>query len=288
MQMRNNLTRFLIENLDIRGAIVQLDTTWQSICEGRDYPLPVQSVLGQMCAISAIVAANLKQPARLTFQLSGHGPVSMLVVDCPETLNLRAYAKHASIPVNEMLPAGGLFADGQLLMSLDMEGARQPYQSYVPVEADTIAEIFQHYLTQSEQQPAWLFLAADEKQAVGIFLQKLPGADTLDADGWNRVEHLASTIQPKELYELDAHSVLRRLFPEETVRVYDPRTVTHHFPADHEKIVTMLRSLGAAEIESILSEHGEVVIHDELSNHEYRFTAEEARALFGPNSPTVH
>jgi len=285
--MSNTLTRFLLEDLDIRGAIIKLDTVWQAICERRNYPAAVGATLGQMCAISALIGGNLKQPARLTFQLSGHGPVSLLVVDCTEDLNLRAYARHTPEALCQT-DLGSMFADGQLLMSLDMEGARQPYQSYVPIEGETIAEIFSHYLAQSEQQPAWLFLAANGEQAAGIFLQKLPGADLLDADGWNRIEHFASTLSQEELFSFDAPTLLGRLFAEETVRLFDPLPVRHDFPPDPNKITAMLRSLGKAEIESILAEHGEVVIHDDLSNHEYRFSPEEALALFGPDAPTVH
>jgi len=90
------------------------------------------------------------------------------------------------------------------------------------------------------------------------------------------------------LYTLDATTLLARLFPEEDVRVYPARAVTHDYPEDREKIATMLRGLGQSEVESILAEQGEIVIHDELSNHEYRFSAAEALALFGPDSPTLH
>lgn len=285
--MRDAVTRFLIENLDIRGSIVQLDSVWQAICTGRDYPAPVQSVLGEMCAVSAIIATNLKHPARLTFQLSGKGPVSMLVVDCPESLNMRAHARHM---LNTSVPKSfsELVGSGQLLMTCDEQGRKQPYQSYVPVEGNTVAEVFCHYLAQSEQQPSWLFLGAGNTLAAGIFLQKLPGADLLDADGWNRVGHLVSTLGREELMTLDANTILGRLFPEEDVRVFDPRPVMHHFPRDREKIATMLRGLGAEEVERILAEHGEVLVRDDLSNHEYRFSAEEARALFGSGSPTLH
>lgn len=283
--MPDQLTRFLIENLDIRGAIVQLDSCWQDICTNRDYPASIRAMLGQMCAVSTLITGNLKQKGRITFQLSGSGPVSLLVVDCLKDLNVRAYARHTDVTSTDLQ---ALFADGQLLMSLDIEEARQPYQSYVPIEGNSIAEVFSHYLAQSEQQPAWLFLAADALHAAGLFLQKLPGADTLDADGWNRIEHLASTITQEELFRFGPEEILTRLFSEETVRVYEPRPVRHDFPEDREKIATMLRSLGQAEIENILAEHGEVLIQDDLSNHEYRFSPEEARALFGPTAPTVH
>jgi molecular chaperone Hsp33 len=281
------VSKFMFDELDIRGALVRLGPAWQQIIADRNYAEPVTSILGQMCAISTVIATSLKQPARLTFQLSGHGPVSLMVIDCNESLNLRAYARAEAVPAAAMTLAE-LLGDGRLLMSLDSEGARQPYQSYVPIEGDSVAELFKHYLAQSEQQPAWLFLHANSEQAVGLFLQKLPDADLRDADGWNRITQLASTVKSSELYELSPAELLLRLFAEETVRLFDPSPVQHDFPPDREKIATMLRSLGRKSVEEILAEHGVIEIHDDLSNHSYRFTADEAYALFDSDKPTLH
>lgn len=285
MSRPEGVTRFLFDELDIRGAVVQLGPVWQQICAQRAYPPNVQSMLGQMCAVTAVIAANLKQNGRLTFQLTGHGPLSMLVIDCSEDLNLRAYARHET-PLAAGASPAELFADGRLLMSLDSENARQPYQSYVPIEGDSIAAIFEHYLAQSEQQPAALILFANAHAASGLFLQKLPGADLRDLDGWNRVQQLAATVKPEELAELDAGTLLSRLFAEETVRVYEPLALHHDFPPDRDKIDAMLRSLGEAEIRRIVAEQGEVLIEDELSNHRYHYTTEQALALF--SAPTLH
>ncbi len=285
MSRPEGVTRFLFEALDIRGAVVQLGPVWQQICAQRNYPAHVQSMLGQMCAVTAVIAANLKQTGRLTFQLSGHGPLSMLVIDCSEDLNLRAYARHET-PLPAQASPAELFADGRLLMSLETENARQPYQSYVPIEGDSIAAIFEHYLAQSEQQPASLFLFADQHAASGLFLQKLPGADLRDLDGWNRVQQLAATVKPEELAGLDAATLLSRLFAEEDVRMYESRALRHDFPADRGKIDAMLRSLGEAEIRRIVAEQGEVLLEDELSNHRYHYTPEQALALF--STPTLH
>lgn len=285
--MNDFVCKFLLDDLDIRGAFVRLGPSWQKITAGRNYAAQVETMLGEMCAISTVIATSLKQPARLTFQLSGHGPVSLMVIDCTESLNLRAYARSENIPEGAAT-LGDLLGDGRLLMSLDEENARQPYQSYVPIEGDTITALFEHYLAQSEQQPARLFLFADSQQTAGLFLQKLPNADTRDADGWNRITQLASTVKPEELAGLDPEALLSRLFAEETVRVFEPREVTHDFPPDREKIATMLRSLGQAQLEDILAEHGVVEIHDDLSNHSYRFTPEEVSALFDSDKPTLH
>lgn len=271
--------RFLLDELDIRGAIVQLDEVWQALLENRDYPAVVRDLLGEMCAVACVIGGNLKQPGRLTIQLQGHGPVSLLVVDIAETLNLRGYAK-ASADVAGKLGITDLVGDGQLLLSLDMPELRQPYQSYVPIEGNTIGEVFEHYLTQSEQQPATLHTACSGTKSACLFLQKLPDADKKDPDGWDRITRLASTLQADELLELAPEAILTRLFHQETVRLFDAREVTHHWPLDWAKVHGMLRTLGRAELEAVIAEHGEILIHDDLSNHEYRLTADDLAAVF--------
>ncbi|MER2553560.1 MAG: Hsp33 family molecular chaperone HslO [Thauera sp.] len=276
--------RFLLEDLDIRGAVVRLTDVWQAMQAGRGYPPAVARLLGEMSAVSAVIAGNLKQPGRLTFQVSSQGPVSLLVIDCAETLNLRGYAKAKGAPADGSLAE--LVGEGRLQLSLDIPGLDQPYQSLVPLEGDSIAAVFEHYLVQSEQQPARLWLACSADAAVALFIQKLPGADVKDNDGWSRVQQLAHTVRDDELLGLDAEDILRRLFAEENVRLFEPRPVTHHWPADPDKVAAMLRALGEAEVRAILAEHGEVVVHDDLSNHTYRFDASDIAALLLP--PTLH
>jgi molecular chaperone Hsp33 len=286
MSTSSYVQRFLLEDLDIRGAIVKLDNVWQALLENRDYPAEVRDLLGAMSAVASVIGGNLKQSGRLTIQLQGHGPVSLLVVDVTEALNLRGYAK-ASDQAAGKSGVIDLIGDGQLLLTLDMPGLRHPYQSYVPLEGDSVASVFEHYLTQSEQQPAVLHTASSARSAACLFLQKLPDADKRDADGWERVTRLAATVRDDELLELPPEDILTRLFHQETVRLLDAREVTHHWPKDQEKVRDMLRSLGRDELDAMIAEHDVILIHDDLSNHEYRFTAEDVAALFA-KPPTLH
>lgn len=274
----NFVRPFLFENLDIRGAFVRLREVWQSLQANRDYPPPAARLLGEMSAVTALIAANLKQAGRMSFQLKGQGPVGLLVLDCDEQLRMRGMAR-ADAGIAEAA-APDLLGHGQLALTLDIAGMRQPYQSLVPLAGDSIAAIFQHYLERSEQQPTRLFLTADHTAAAGLFLQKLPDADRRDPDGWNRVQILAETVRPAELAELSAVQLAGRLFPEEDVRLYDPRPVTYHCPEDWAKVGGMLRSLGRQECETVLREHGEIRIHDEICGREYRFDAAMVAALF--------
>lgn len=269
---------FLFERLDIRGVWVQLDQTWRDMLAGRQYAPATLTLLGEMAAVTALLASNLKQPGRLTFQLRGEGAVNRLVMICNAQLQLRGMAHEAVARDTGSLTE--VLGEGFLTITLDAPEMRQPYQSQVPLQGDSLAAVFEHYLAQSEQQPARLWLAANGQTAAGLFLQALPGASTRDEDGWNRVQILANTLKPDELLTLSSIDLLARLFPEEDVRIYDPRPVVWDCPEDWDKIASMLRSIGRAECESILQEVGEIHVHDDICNRDYRLDAAAVDKLF--------
>ena len=289
MSVTNTIQRFLFDDLDIRGAVVRLDAVWQKLIKGRNYPAPVIELLGEMTATTLLLADNLKQPGRLTVQLRGEGKVSLLVIDCNESLNLRCMAQH-----DEHLGTGkpvDLLGDGQLQLSLENEATRKPYQSVVPLVGESIGAIFEHYLAQSEQLASRFFLAASASGIAGLFLQKMPDADQRDADGWTRIEALASTVSRDELTGLSAEDLLLRLFHEETVRVFAAREVAANSSKDWEKVSHMLLTLGREEVYAALQQNNAIIIRDDLSNHEYRFDRADIDKLFSqmPEVPrSVH
>jgi molecular chaperone Hsp33 len=282
--------RFMFEALDIRGALVRFERGWQAMQRGRGYGPVETRLLGEVSVVTLIIAAQLKQPARLTVQVRGQGPVETLVVDCDQQLRLRGMANAPKDLAEAPVPA--LLGDGHLVMTLQTDEAETPYQSLVPLEGSSVAAVFEHYLALSEQQPAALFLHADDECATGLFLQKLPDADRKDADGWSRIRQLASTATPDELKALQLETLLGRLFAEEMsgngIRIFPPAIPRHHCPRDEQKLRRLVLSLGREEVEAILREQGEVHIHDDMCNHDYRFSALDIQLLFGEAPPAVH
>jgi molecular chaperone Hsp33 len=290
MSERDFIQRFMFEALDIRGALVRFDQGWQAMQQGRGYGAVATRLLGEVAVVTLLIGGQLKQPARLTVQVRGRGPVETLVVDCDQQLRLRGMA--SAPPDLADAPVPVLLGEGHLVMTLQTDEAETPYQSLVPLEGDSVASVFEHYLALSEQQPAALWLYADADCATGLFLQKLPDADRRDADGWNRLCHLAATVTPDELKALAPDALLGRLFAEEAardgIRVFAPAIPRHHCPRDEQKLRRLVLSLGREEVESILRERGEVHIHDDMCNHDYRFSALDIQLLFGEAPPAVH
>ena len=271
--------RFLFENLDIRGRLVCLTGAWQRMLDGRDYPQDVVALLGHTTALNVLLGANQKGAGRVTLQVQGTGPVKLLVADCTAELRIRGMAHYEREEVGQENERE-LLGDGRLSVTLEDLKSGKFYQSLVPLEGETLEQMFTHYLWQSDQLSAYLRLHADGGAAAGLLLEKLPGADTRDPDGWNRVTHFANTLTLAETRGVQPYDLLTRIFPEELMRVFRLYTVEYHCPYDEDKVKDMLRGLGREEVESILAEQGEVVIRNEMCNHEYRFDAAAIARLF--------
>src|SRR5688572_11112781 len=271
--------RFLFEDLDIRGRLTCLTGAWRRMLDGRGYPQNVATLLGHTTALNVLLGANQKDSGRVTLQVQGSGPIRLLVADCTAELRIRGMAQFAEDAAREKAERR-LLGDGRLAVTLEDMKSGRFYQSLVPLEGDSLQQIFSHYLSQSEQLPAFLRLYADGDAACGLLLEKLPKADERDPDGWNRVTQLAATLQLDETRDTQPYDLLTRVFPEELMRVFRLYPVEYHCPYDENKVKDMLRGLGRGEVESILAEQGEVVIRNEMCNHEYRFDAEAVARLF--------
>ncbi|HVJ24667.1 MAG TPA: Hsp33 family molecular chaperone HslO, partial [Burkholderiales bacterium] len=257
--------RFLFENLDIRGRLVCLTGAWQRMLDGRGYPEHIAELLGHTTALNVLLGANQKGAGRVTLQVQGSGPVKLLVADCTAEFHIRgmaAFEKQEAVSASER----GLLGNGRLSVTLEDMKSGQLYQSLVPLEGETLEQIFEHYLSQSEQSTAFLRLKADPGALCGLLLEKLPRADARDPDGWNRVCHLAETLRLDETRDAQPYDLLTRLFPEELIRVFRLYAVEYHCPYDERKVRDMLLGLGRTEVESILAEQGEVVIRNEMCN----------------------
>jgi molecular chaperone Hsp33 len=281
--------RFLFEELDIRGQLVCLTRVWQAVADRRAYTEAERHLLGEFAAVAVLVGFGLKHRGRAVLQVTGGKAIKMLVVDCTDDLKVRAYLKSrepddhprtGADPVALYAPLARILSDTRLALTIENRATGQMYQSIVPVEGVTVAEVFEQYFDKSEQVPTHLWIASSGEGAGALILQKMPKADERDPKGWARVQRLAAAIRPSDLWSLDAESLLTSAFPGETVRLFRKHEVKDGCARDEEKVVAMLRSLGRAEVEATLKEQGEVVVHDEICGHEYRFDAQALERVF--------
>jgi molecular chaperone Hsp33 len=323
----SELHRFLFDGLPVRGSIVRLTDAWTEILARRQantttgaWPPPVAELLGEMAAAGVLMQSNIKFNGALVLQIFGDGPVKVAVAEVQHDLGLRATAKVVGdVGVNARLPElVNVGNKGRCAITLDPKDkfpGQQPYQGVVPLHGDhrekisKLSEVLEHYMLQSEQLDTRLVLAADNKVAAGILIQRLPleGEGNLAGsmvskenedeigrnEDFNRISILAASITREELLELDVDTVLRRLFWEEKVLRFEPQTPHFACTCSRERVTNMIRGLGQEEADSILAERGEIDVGCDFCGQQYRFDAVDAAQIFTspgaqpPATPTV-
>jgi molecular chaperone Hsp33 len=179
-----------------------------------------------------------------------------------------------------------LVGGGRFAISLVPGDGSQPYQGIVDLHGDTVAEVLEHYMAASEQLETKLWLASDERQAAGMLIQKLPATEESDLDAWARVNHLAGTIKNDELLHLPAREVIRRLFHEEDVRLFEATPLAFRCSCSRDRVIGMLRMLGRDEVHSILEERGKVEVTCEFCRKRYTLDPVDAEQVFAADVQT--
>jgi molecular chaperone Hsp33 len=297
MHDRDCLHRFLFEHYPIRGHIVHLDASWRALLEHREYPEVIRDTLGEAVAASVLLAATLKFDGTLSLQLQGQGPMHLMLAQCSDALGVRAVARYRE---NENKEAGyhrdlsSLSGEGKLTVTLENEDLSQRYQGIVPLNGERMADCLRSYFESSEQLPTRLWLHADANGASGLLLQRLSNDSVKNRivgspheidpaeieDAWQRVQLLGDTIKPEELQTLSDRNLLRRLFAEDDVRLFESAPVFFRCRCSRERVTGMLRGLGADEVRSVLAEQGHVEVRCDFCNRAYRFDAVDVEQLF--------
>jgi len=282
------LQRFVFEHARVRGELVRLDATWREVRRRRDYPAAVRSVLGELTAASVLLAATVKfEGGALILQIQGGQPVTLLVVECQADLSVRAMARgDGGLPTSaHPTTIHDVAAGGRCVITIDPGPGRVAYQGVVPLEGRTTAHVLERYMARSEQIGTLFALAASDDRAAGLLLQRLPDAGgkpagDQDPDLWNRVGHLAATLTRQELLELPGREILRRLFHDEELRLFESMPVRFACRCSRDRVAGVLRMVGREEVRLALQERGSLAVTCEFCGQAYAFSRDEAeRAL---------
>ena len=325
----SELHKFLFDGLPVRGMLVRLTDAWQDMLARREqaggYSVVVTELLGEMTAAATLMQANIKFNGALILQVMGDGPVKLAVAEVQPDLSLRATAtvvgevadaSAGAVRLSDMVNVNNQGRCAITLDPKDRQPGQQPYQGVVPLFGDRheklekLSEVIEHYMLQSEQLDTRLVLAANDKVAAGLLIQRLPvkgqnnlegnlaGQSRADAvrsadedqigvnEDYNRISILAASLKREELLELDVDTILRRLFWEEPHTRFEPLAgetgPRFACTCSRDRVGAMLRSLGVAEVDSIIAEQGQVEVGCEFCGTHYRYDPVDAAHLFVP------
>jgi len=290
---------FAVEGLDVRGRVVRLGASIDTVLARHDYPIAVSKVLGEAVALTVLLGSSLKLEGRFQLQTRSNGPIEMLVVDFEAPDRVRAYARYDEVRLKEAngAPTGELLGLGHLAMTIDAGPDMARYQGVVPLEGEGLEAAAHQYFAQSEQIPTRVRLAVAEAfgsgehswRAGGILVQflpqagervrDLPGGDVPegfhqpvdDEDAWMEAKSLVETVEDHELIDptIPSEELLYRLFHERGVRVFQQQEVRHSCRCSRERILGMLRSFSEDEKRDMIDEDGMINVTCEFCSTKY-------------------
>lgn len=274
-------TRFIFDDMPVRGLHVRLENVWKHIVGQKHYPAAIRRALGELLAAGALLSGNLKTDGTLIVQVQGQGRLKMLVVEATSDQTVRATARwdetadiHDDESLTDLLGSNSVF-----VLTLQPKDA-EPWQGVVPLEGGSIAQMLINYTKRSEQLDTQIVLASSDDACGGLLVQRLPETEP-DAASWEHVGTLVQTLTPEELTGLDAQHVLYRLFHETPPRVFDPENIEFACTCSRGKVSDMLLMLGGEEVGGVVAEQGSIQIDCDFCHAKYVFDETDVNALFG-------
>jgi len=288
MNDKDILQRFLFENAPVRGEFVQLSTSYQAIIQQHTYPAAIRRLLGEALVVATLLSAIIKFKGRLTVQFRGKGKIKLLLVQCTQQLHLRGLVQCSDdIAPDELWEA---LHEGTLaiMMDPDIEGGKR-YQGIVAWQGRSLLESIEGYFKLSEQLPTRLWLAVNDTSATGFLLQVMPKErPELYQDHWEHLQHLTNTLTSEELLCLDVRTLLKRLYSEEDVRLFDPMPVIFQCNCSVKRSENAIVLLGREEAEHELHEKQKIVVTCEFCNTEYVFDRVDVAQIFKKDENSSH
>jgi molecular chaperone Hsp33 len=280
------LRRFILEPHPVRGFWIRLDGAWRELLRHQHYEPDVRSLLGEAVAATVLLAATLKFHGTLTLQLTGDGPLSLLVAQCTHDFSIRAVARSVRRSAGT-LSFNELVGQARLSVTIEADERAARYQGIVALEGVNLAQCIENYFATSEQLPTGIALFADERRAAGVLLQRLPASEAADGSpgaisphAWDGLQSRLATLEPRLLRVGSAEQVLQHVCGEHDCRLFRANPVHFACRCDVARVASVLRSLGVQELRGIVAEQGAVSVTCEFCGRPYRFDPIDVEHLF--------
>lgn len=143
-------------------------------------------LLGRTLTVSMLLASELKGEERIRVTLEGSGPVGMIVAEANRAGEVRGYVNNPGAELDysdDDVKIGDGIGIGLLTVSKTLYNEAEPQVSSIEIVKGDIQSDIAHYMVQSEQvlSAIKLDVSLNEdgtvKQAGGLLIQRLPGAD---------------------------------------------------------------------------------------------------------------
>lgn len=274
----DHVVPFVFESIPVRGEVIHLARSWRRMLREHDYEPVIRETLGHAAAATGLIAQSLKFDGAVTMQIQGSGDLRMLVMQCTSKLELRGMATPGPDPTATSFE--GLMSNAHCAITVD--AGERPYQGIVEVNQDSLAASLENYFERSVQVPSHVVLACNDEMSGGLLLQQMPG-QAIDDDDWRRLGFLAATLTSADFIDVSSLDLIRKLFNEDDVRVFDEKPVVFRCRCSQRRAEDVLRMLGPEEMAAALKEEGTIRIRCEYCGRRREFDEVDISRLFADN-----
>jgi len=295
MSSKDQLQRFMFEQLGVRGQLVKLNTSFLEATANHDYPPAVQKVLGEFMAAASLLSTTIKFKGSLTLQAQGDGLLNLIMAESRDNQEVRGIARWEGEENPENADFQTLLGEGRMAITITPDKG-QRYQGIVALENDSLATCLEDYFEKSEQLQTRVWLSAQAGVcSAGLLIQVLPDTQGSleDSDGWGRICQLSDTLRDDELQTLDHEEILHRLYHEEEVRVFPATAIKFKCSCSAYRTLEAMVSMGKEEIEEIFTEQPQITVRCEFCNAGYEVTQDDIQQHLRDHDdsdtpPTLH
>lgn len=279
--------RFLFNDLPVSGVYVQLNSTWLTIKNQKNYPEGLKQLLGELIAINVLLTYNLKINGKVTTQIQNNKIIDFIVSECRinpsnENLLIRATAKFSSaINTDLQMNYQDCLSSGHLVVSIDLDNDGRIYQSVVAIKEDNLSNNLEEYMLQSEQLKTKIIIKYTDEKITAFMLQQLPDTSNKYEDEINRIFFLANTLTKNELQYDSLELILNKLYHEDDIVLFDEQNISFACTCSKDLVSNMLRTLGKKELLSILDEMGIIDVSCDYCNTKYSYNINDIDHIFG-------
>ena len=288
----NFILPFQLETSRIRGRIVRLGSALDSILSAhKTYPDRVLRLTGETLTLCGLLSSMLKYDGIFTLQAQGEGAVPMIVADMTSEGDIRGCATFHEDRIANGEP---LLGKGYMAFTVDQGEFMERYQGIVELKPESLIASAQAYFTQSEQIATGMMVsvgtAGGHWRGCGIMVQQMPEesanynreVSSVDEDDWRRTMILLGSVREEELLDprLPAQELLFRLFHEEGVRIYEPKSLRAQCRCSPERVGTILASMSDDDRREMAVD-GKITMTCEFCSHDYVFNPDELNQTGG-------
>ncbi|CAM3189848.1 Hsp33 family molecular chaperone HslO [Staphylococcus argensis] len=274
-------------------AYSALTTETVQEAQTRHYTWPTASAaLGRTMTATLMMGAMLKGDQKLTVTVDGQGPIGKITADADAKGNVRGYVSQPQthFPLNDVGKLDvrrAVGVDGALSVVKDV-GMKDYFTGSSPIVSGELGDDFTYYFAKSEQVPSSVGLGVlvnpdnSIKAAGGFIIQVMPGADDKVI---SQLEDAITNMTPiSKLIEqgLTPEEILEEVLGKDNLQILETMPAQFECNCGHDKFLNAIRSLGEAEIESMIKEDHGAEAQCHFCRNKYHYSEEELRDLL-PN-----